>query len=143
MATQQITQPQLPATVTGTKVMYGGNGGAGLGKNKFYTLSGISPTVPPATTGLDIEVLVPFAGTLRNLYLRSDVVAAGAGEIFTVYINGAASTLTATIAAAAQTGSDTTHFPTVAAGDRISLFYENGSDGNIGFAGWGVELRAS
>jgi hypothetical protein len=118
-----------------SKAAYGGGVETGLAPGDFYNPFGVAEGTANA--------LAPFAGTLRNLYIYSTSAAAGVGEIITVYINGVASALTATIAAAAQTANNTADTPAVVAGDRISIGYGAGSDGNVTGLVWGFELRAS
>lgn len=87
------------------------------------------------------KVLAPFAGTLKNMYVRLQT-APGAGEdqVVTLRKNAAGSALTTTIANAAKTGNDTAHTVAVAAGDELAIEF-NGSAGVAGtFATVSLEL---
>lgn len=69
-----------------------------------------------------VTQLVPFAYTIRRLYIVTDV-APGAGQtfVFTLRKNAASQTLTATVADAATTANDTGNSFTGSAGDQISV----------------------
>lgn len=63
----------------------------------------------------DAGTIIPCAGTISNLYVN----ASGATGTITINKNGTGQTVT--IVLAANTGNDTTHSFSVAAGDRISI----------------------
>lgn len=76
------------------------------------------------------QVVIPVAGTVKNLYVvTSTTQAAGGSQVCTVRKNAASTALTTTIAAsaAANTFSDTTNSFSVAAGDKLSLQVQNNS----------------
>lgn len=88
---------------------------------------------------------VPFAGTLRNLYVESGVFP-GAGQTFTYTVRKGAvdQTITAQLAGAAQsTNSDTTHTVSVAAGDRIAVKLVTSAGAGVGAHWCGLELERS
>jgi len=67
--------------------------------------------------------VIPSDGVIKDLRIRlSGAPGAGKSYVFTLRLNGAPTTLTATVAgAAATTANDTSHDVTVAAGDYVSL----------------------
>lgn len=79
------------------------------------------------TTESDIAAVMPTAGVIKNLYVGSQVVpgtaASGKSYKLTLYKNGVAQALTATILDAATAANDTNgaHAVTYAAGDTISI----------------------
>lgn len=82
-------------------------------------------------------------GTLKNLHiLLSAAPGVGKSYVFTLRVNGAASSLTCTITGAATTGSDTTHQVTVAAGDCVSLECAPTANPNSADAYWGMTFAA-
>lgn len=69
-----------------------------------------------------VQYYAPFAGNLKNLWVRHNTPAGNGNPIvYTIRINGAASALTCSVFSTASNGSDTTHTVAVAAGDRIDL----------------------
>ena len=73
--------------------------------------------------------VVPFSGTISALYVRSG--ATMGTDIFTVYKNGVATTLTVTFASQTNTViSDTTHSVSVTAGDTLSIVRVSNSGTN-------------
>jgi hypothetical protein len=64
----------------------------------------------------------PRLGKLRNLYIHVNNTAGNGNNIvYTILINGVASTLTVTLASTAADGNDLTNVVDVAEGDLISL----------------------
>lgn len=97
----------------------------------FFCRSSTPPTagqtryygVWESATETDISIPIPVAGTLRNLSAAASV-APGAAQTFTYTArkNAADTSLTCTISGAAATSaSDTSHSPTVAAGDLLAV----------------------
>lgn len=82
--------------------------------NPGYTNS-TAPTSP-------VQFRVPFAGTLRNFYLRQN---SGAGNgnniVYTVRVNGVATALTVTIASTANDASDLSNSVSVSQGDLVDI----------------------
>lgn len=73
-------------------------------------------------TETDSLTLVSTAGKIKNLRIvLSAAPGAGNSRIFTLYVNGAPSALTCTIANLATSCNDTTHEVDVVAGDRVCL----------------------
>jgi hypothetical protein len=70
-----------------------------------------------------IEVVMPRAGVLRNLFVRHNAATGnGNSVVYTVMLNGVATALTVTLATGAiGTASDLINTVTVAQGDRIAL----------------------
>jgi hypothetical protein len=80
----------------------------------FYEASN-APTAP-------VSFRVPFAGTLRKLRVRHNTPAGnGNAIVYTVRINGSASSLTVSLASTSADGSDLVNAPTVAAGDYVDV----------------------
>jgi len=75
-----------------------------------------------SATEFDIELLIPCSGTIKNLYVNSEVAPGGSNTfIFTVRKNNVDQTLSVTLTAAQTSGNNTSNSFTVAAGDRISI----------------------
>lgn len=105
--------------------------GAGAGATRYAPYQGDGALQVASAAGLNIDYLSAAqmpAGTLTNLYVHLDSNQATSSQVITVYLNGAPTNLTVTIAAGASTGNDTTHTVTVAEGDLISYeLVNNGS----------------
>lgn len=103
-----------------------------LTSNASYTSSATSYSCPgdssATSTQTDHVMVIPVAGTIKNLYAATSNVNAGTMAI-TVYKNNSAQTLTATIASLGTAANDTTHSFSVAAGDTISFENINGRSG--------------
>lgn len=71
----------------------------------------------------DYAVVIPIAGTLKNLYVRHGVALGnGNNVVYAVVKNGSVQAITATLASGAIGGaSDTSNTVAVAAGDRVSI----------------------
>jgi hypothetical protein len=104
---------------------------SGVTKNKFYSLTGAGVAVPGTANTLAQNggCIIPVAGTFDSLFVGLKAAAAGVGESFTAYKNGAAQTLTTLIAAAASSNSDIVHSFNCVAGDFVGLSFDNTSDG--------------
>lgn len=74
-----------------------------------------------AMAGAELKLRAPAAGRLSHLYVKSSTAPSGGACVFTVLVNGSATGITCSLAAAATTAQDATHEVTVAAGDEISL----------------------
>lgn len=88
------------------------------------------------------QIPVPFAATLRNLFVRS-AGTAGVGETYTytLQVNTVATALTAQIAGgSATTASDTTHSVTVAAGDLIDIKIVTSGGASVTTHNWSMEI---
>jgi hypothetical protein len=69
-----------------------------------------------------IDVRVPRAGTLRNLYVEhNNPGGTGATITYTVYVNGAPTAITVGLASTAAQAADTTNSVAVSAGDRVRI----------------------
>jgi|SRR5882724_4908561 len=88
------------------------------------------------------RAIVARAGTIKNLYVQSDV-APGASKswVITVRKNGSDQTMTVTLSGASQTtGSDLAHPITVAAGDSISIKVAPTSTPAAARISWGMDF---
>lgn len=93
-----------------------------------FALSGLtrySHVIGSAATSATLtamELIVPSAGTIKNLYCKGSANDLDADVVFTIMKDGAAQTLTATIAAgSAAITSDTSSSFTVVAGSRLTI----------------------
>jgi len=97
------------------------------------------------------NIIIPFACTISSLTITSNTIFTGTGSdntAFTVYKNGAAQGMTCTVSNTNTVGNvssvtDNTHTFTVAAGDRISIsFQESNSNGTSApYISYGVILK--
>lgn len=107
-----------------TSVLMGGVGGtAGVLENSttiYHPICGVSK----GTTGTEsiAAQIVPTKGTIKKMYLAMESApGAGTSYAFTVFKNGVATGITATIADTATTATDLTNSISVSPGDTISL----------------------
>ena len=80
------------------------------------------------STEANRQVIIPVAGTIKNLYVLTSTTQSAAGtQVCTCRKNGANTAVVATITAGAAAGtfSDTTNSVSVAAGDKLSLQVQN------------------
>lgn len=91
------------------------------------------------------RTVIPFAGTLSNLYVRTlTAQPAGGSLVYTLYVNGVGSVLTVTVGAGAAAGvvSDTTHTVALAAGDDVALQAVNNAGAAVSAAhgAWSLQF---
>jgi hypothetical protein len=90
-----------------------------------------------AAAASDIGSVMPTDGTLSSLNVHL-IHASGSVDV-TVYVNGAATSMTCTVAAADSTCADTTNTAAITASDTIAVLIEN-TDGvavtNFSWTGW-------
>ena len=99
-------------------VHWGNNSVTNTTTTRFLSPGWIAGTAPTAA----IQWRVPFAAVLRNLYIRHGTGAGNGNNIvYTVRVNGVASSLAVTIASTATNGQNTANSVTVAAGDLIDI----------------------
>lgn len=96
-----------------------GNDEIGASTTTRYLTPGYGDTIARTTViGIDI----PLAGTLRNFRVRHNITAGNGNNIvYTVMINGVASSIVATVPSTSAQGSDITNTAAVVAGDRIDI----------------------
>ena len=104
----------------------------GLGVLAYVTTnqvsSGVTTFLPPwrgaisGTETTDMEIIMPVAGTIKNMYVRLDV-APGASEnvALTTRIDGVDKSLVVTITNTATSGNDTVNSENVSAGERVTI----------------------
>jgi hypothetical protein len=83
----------------------------------------LSPSFESSAAGtVQIQFRIPYACTLKNMYVRH-TTGAGNGNtiVYTLAVNGVASTLTASIASTANDANDLVHTVAVAQGDLLSI----------------------
>jgi hypothetical protein len=111
----------------------------------YYPITGTATSAAEAGR----VVVMPYAGTLKNLYVRIGVTAqpATGSMVFTLRKNGANTAITVTFTNADGTNatkSDTTNSVTVAAGDTISIQAVNNATGTSGqFVSFSLILERS
>lgn len=74
-----------------------------------------------SATEVDVSTVVPFAGTVRNMYCIQGPLGAGGTASYIFRKNSASSTVACSISASAGTCSDLTHTVSVVAGDVVDF----------------------
>jgi hypothetical protein len=82
----------------------------------------------------EVQISAPCTGTMRDLYVQCRTAPVGDTVVVTVRKAAAATALTATVAIAGTTASDTTHTVSVTAGDAISVSVTGGASFSSGAA---------
>jgi hypothetical protein len=84
---------------------------------------GYENRIAPLASGTSfVDVRIPRAGTLRNLYVQhNNPGGTGAVITYTVFVNGIATAITVGVASTTAQGADTTNSVVVAAGDRVRI----------------------
>lgn len=140
----------MSCATVGAKQTIGGSFVANQAANttKFYAPSGVSTAQAGTTTNFSIA---SSAGTFKNIYFSSNV-APGVllGYSITLYTGTAGGTLTATTLTCNTalttdtTCNDTTHAPTVTAGQAFVIQITSlAATTTIGNANWGVEFDSN
>ena len=127
-------------TITGAKGAIRSWGG-GIATDASATISRfLSDDLPTvlSTQGTAVQVPVPFACVVKNLYVSVYQNGASTNTTVTVFKNGSATTIVATITGGGSF-SDLTHTVAFAAGDTIDLLVQNTAGGGGQF----VEITAS
>lgn len=135
-----------PAGGGGTvKFAYGGSSSASLAADAVCDPYGnVCSTTLTTLTG----AIIPFAGTIKNLYAAISAAPSGSTCIFTVrkstncqaaYAN---TTLTCTVASAGRVCNNTTAAPTVVAGECLQILFDENTV-CAGFINWGFEFDPS
>lgn len=98
--------------------------------------SGFGTSSIVATGDTRYRTVAPCAGTIYglNVEIDADTIVGGEQWDLTLYKNGVATELTCTIGPGQTTGSDTTHRVTVAAGDVLTVYYDETGTLSHGFA---------
>jgi len=100
--------------------------------------------VVPVTIEREVEFVVPYAGTLKNLFYRTGNTSGGATVAAVVRKNEADTALTVTGAATTHTtSSDTTHTVAVAQGDRVTISLTTVDDTSVSIASISIEYDAT
>lgn len=104
---------------SGSAVLLWGSSSVTASTTSRYLAPGGSDTTAHTTVW---EFRAPRGGTAKNLRIRHNTPSGNGNLItYTLLVNGAASTLTATLASTATDGNDLTHTVTIAAGDFLSI----------------------
>jgi hypothetical protein len=110
------------ATTDSTIFSANPNNTQGANSTAYWAISG---SLGPSSTENFRNIVMPVAGTLKNLYIRNGTTQSGTGSIvFTLRKNGADTAITITFTSsdgAATTKSDTTNTVSVAVGDLICI----------------------
>lgn len=97
-----------------------------------------------SSTEAQRQFIMPHAGTIKNLYVATGTSQPGTGSmVITMRKGGSNQTVTCTIAAGTGAGtfSDTTHSFTFAAGDLISIGFQNNASGSsANVISWSVQV---
>lgn len=131
-----------PAGGGAGKFAYGGSSSASLAADAVCDPNGnVCSTTLTTLTG----AIIPFAGTIRNLYAAISTAPSGSTCIFTVrkstncqaaYAN---TTLTCTVASAGRTCNNTTASVSVVAGECLQILFDENTVCS-GFINWGFEF---
>lgn len=117
------TQVSTGAAGGATAILQWGNDSVGNSTASRVLDPGYENRTAPLSAGTAfIELRVPRAGTLRNLYIyHNNPGGTGAVITYTVYVNGVATAISAGLASTAGSAADTTNSVVVAAGDRVRV----------------------
>jgi len=103
----------------GCAVVHWGNSLVSTTTTTRYLTPGYEAAIAPTTV---VQWRVPFSGVIKNLRVQHNTPAGNGNVIvYTVRINGVASTLTVSLASTASNGSDTANSAVVAAGDLVDI----------------------
>ena len=117
-STDKTKLDNLPTTPASGMVLWG-NSGIGTSTTSRYLSPGYTDAIAPTSS---IQMRVPKAGTIKNLYVRQNTAGVGGVNLtYTVRKNGTNQTLAVTLLATANDANDTTHTFSVAAGDLIDI----------------------
>jgi len=110
------------ATASGdTSILQWGNENVGNSTATRYLDPGFEQRLAPLVTGV-VQLRVPRAGTLRNLYIRhNNPGGTGAIVTYTVRINGVGTALSVGLATTGANAQDVVNSVVVAAGDRVDI----------------------
>lgn len=107
------------SVVAPKSAIHWGNSGVAATTTTRYLTPGYEDSTAPTTV---IQWRVPFAGTISLLRVRQNTGAGnGNAIVYTLRKNGAAQTLTVSMASTANDGSDLANSVTVAAGDLVDI----------------------
>jgi hypothetical protein len=120
--TVDVTPLTFEATVAGADAtgsfIWGADNVTGTTATR-YLFPGYSDSLAQT---VPVQFRVPRAGTLRNLRVRHNTGAGNGNNIvYTLRVNGVASTLTVTLASTANDGSDLVNTVGVSAGDLVDI----------------------
>ena len=139
-----VAQVSVPsATPPGNAIMFWGCDDVGAAVAARFIPPGFEVGLAPTTDRMQIPV--PRAGTLKNLFVRHNA-AAGNGQpvTYTVFVNGAATAITCNLATGAiGQASDVAHSVVVAAGDRVSIRASKGAVVGSGVVDLDVSLEVA
>ena len=115
--------PTVGGSPLSSTIITSGRGYSVFADHAITTYSDTEGNDSASTTEANVGNIVPFSGTIRNLYIDVNTNTLNSGSaVFTLMKNGVATSLTLTVAfgVVSITG-DTSHTVTVSAGDRISI----------------------
>lgn len=108
------------ATLKATAIQFGVS--TGVTNAARYATPGYA-----AANATEIQMPAPCTGVMRGLFVKFRTAPVGDSVVVTVRKAGVATALTATVAAAATTGSDATNTVSVTAGDLLSVSVTGGA----------------
>lgn len=124
----------LQALVSACSTVFQFGAASGLTTSAVYLRPGIA-----AADSTEVFLVFPKAGKVSALYCKGTSNASGGSVTVTARIDGADSTLTATVANGAASASDVTHTVSVTAGQTLSVK----ALGNAGYSSGLANLTAS
>jgi hypothetical protein len=117
------SQIQTTATTGSTAILQWGNNSVGSSTATRVLDPGYENRTAPLAAGTAfIDLRVPRAGTLRNLYIyHNNPGGTGAVITYTIFVNGIATAISAGLASTGTVAADTVNSVVVAAGDRVRV----------------------
>lgn len=146
-AANDITITNGPGAVTISNSQLGrisGNGSAATVSATTTAFGPIEGTSNFNATENNRQIVMPYAGTIKNFYVTTGTAQSGTGNmVITLRKGGVSQTVSVTIAAGAAAGvfSDTSNSFTFSAGELISIqFTNNASANSAALIAWGVQV---
>lgn len=121
-----------------------GDNSISIGTGGVYSSLTVSRGSNMSSTISRIQTVIPCDGTFSRLYANRDSGGATYSVSCTLYINGSATALTCTLAAADTDANDTTHSVAVTAGQLVAIgWFASGGFATAKYYNTGVQFTAS
>lgn len=121
-----------------------GDNSISIGTGGVYSSLTVSRGSNMSSTISRIQTVIPCDGTFSRLYANRDSGGATYSVSCTLYINGSATALTCTLAAADTDANDTTHSVAVTAGQLVAIgWFASGGFATAKYYNTGVQFVAS
>lgn len=121
-----------------------GDNNISIGTGGVYSSLTVSRGSNMSSTISRIQTVIPCDGTFSRLYANRDSGGATYSVSCTLYINGSATALTCTLAAADTDANDTTHSVAVTAGQLVAIgWFASGGFATAKYYNTGVQFEAS